>query len=173
MEYFLSREIRRARWGTQKLSTRIKGKKWSPLFCEYVNGHFSMENNTRGSTYSTVEYAKKKNIINDDDDGTVWHRLSLLNTIYERYNEQYINHRHRAYWCINYVLLFAVFTIILLVPYTGTLSLRPTMGPQNIETGDTWPIFNVFNWNWVGCSSKFNVLYVKTIVSYRPTQRQS
>ena len=43
-----------------------------------------------------------------------WHRLSHLNTRYEPYNEQYINHRHRAYCCINYVLIFAFFTIILL-----------------------------------------------------------
>ena len=81
------------------------------LKLEYVNGHFSEENNTRGSTYSTVEYAKKKNIIDDDDDGTVWHRLSLLNTIYERYNEQYNNHRHTAYCCINCLPVFAFFSI--------------------------------------------------------------
>ena len=67
MEYFLSREIRRARWGTQKLSTWIKEKKWSPLFFEYVNGQFSVENTTRGFTYSS----EKKTIIDDDDDGTV------------------------------------------------------------------------------------------------------
>ena len=93
------------------------------LKLEYVNGHFSEENNTRGSTYSTVEYAKKKNIIDDDDDGTVWHRLSLLNTIYERYNEQYNNYRHTVYCCINCVLVFAVFTIILLLAYTRTLPI--------------------------------------------------
>ena len=39
------------------------------LKLEYVNGHFSVENNTRGSTYSTVEYAKKKKNTDDDDDG--------------------------------------------------------------------------------------------------------
>ena len=62
-----------------------------------------------------VEYVKKKKIIDDGDEGTVWHRLSHLNTRYEPSNEQCINHRHSTYCCINYVLVFAVFTIILLL----------------------------------------------------------
>ena len=36
---------------------------------EYVNGHFSVANNTRGFTYSTVEYVNLKEY-NDDDDGS-------------------------------------------------------------------------------------------------------
>ena len=37
------------------------------------------------------------------DNGTVKHILSyLLNTKYELYNKQYINHRHRVYCCIDY-----------------------------------------------------------------------
>ena len=68
-----------------------------------------------------VEYVKKKKIIDDDDNGTVvWHRLSHLNTRYEQYNDRYITRRHRAYYCINYVRLFALFTIILFLAYTGT-----------------------------------------------------
>ena len=63
-----------------------------------------------------VEYVKE-NKNNDDDNGTVWHRLSHLNTRYEPYNEQYITHGHRAYCCINCVLVFALFTIILLLAY--------------------------------------------------------
>ena len=90
-----------------KIKYLNKGKKWSPLFFEYVNGHFSVANNTRGSTYSRW----KKTIIDDDDNGTVWHRLSHLSTRYEPYNEQYITHRHRVYCCINYVLVFAFFAI--------------------------------------------------------------
>ena len=86
-----------------------KGKQLSPLFCEYVNGHFSVRNNTRGSTYSS----EKKTIIDNDDDGTVRHHLSNLNGTYEPYNEEYINHRHRVNCCINYVLVFALFTIIM------------------------------------------------------------
>jgi hypothetical protein len=48
------------------------------FFVEYVNGHFSVENSTCAFTYSTVEYVKTKTIIDDDDNGTVWHRLSHL-----------------------------------------------------------------------------------------------
>ena len=47
--------------------------------------------------------------------GTDW--MSHLNTRYEPYNEQYINHKHRVDYCINCVPLFDLFTIILLVPY--------------------------------------------------------
>ena len=50
-----------------KIEYLIKEKKWSPLFFEYVNGQFSVENTTRGFTYSS----EKKTIIDDDDDGTV------------------------------------------------------------------------------------------------------
>ena len=49
---FLWFEITRARSGTQKLSTWMKGKHWGLLFFEHVNGHFSVEINTCGSTYS-------------------------------------------------------------------------------------------------------------------------
>ena len=56
-----------------------KGKNGSPLFFGYVNGQFSEENNTRGSTYSQlVEYMKKKKIINNGDDGTVEDRKLII-----------------------------------------------------------------------------------------------
>ena len=35
--------------------------------------------------------------------------------------------------CINYVLVFALFTIILLLACAGTLPLRPTTGPQKLK----------------------------------------
>ena len=62
------------------------------------------------------------NIIDNDDNGTVRHHLSNLNGTYEQYIDRCINHRHRAYCCINYVLVFALFKIILLLllAYTGT-----------------------------------------------------
>ena len=38
---------------------------------EYVNGHFSVRNNTRGSTYSTVEYVKENKTMTTVLQGTV------------------------------------------------------------------------------------------------------
>ena len=67
---------------------------------------------TRAGVRTQIMSTRRKIIIDDDDDGNVWHRLSHLNTRYEPENEQYINQRHRAYCCINYVLVFAVFMII-------------------------------------------------------------
>ena len=67
-----------------------------------------MQNNTRGFTYSTSWVREEKNY-DDDDDGTVRHRLSHLITRYEHYNEQYINQRHRSYCCIDCLLLFSLF----------------------------------------------------------------
>ena len=77
------------------MSTRIKGKKWSPLFCEYVNGHFSVQNNTCAFTYSTVEYAKKKKIIDDDDDGTVTNISSHFTAIYGQFNDRHLIYTYR------------------------------------------------------------------------------
>ena len=91
-----------------KIEYLKEGRKLKPSFFEYVNRHFSEGNNTRGSTYSTSWVREEKNY-DDDDDGTVWHRLSHLNTRHEPSNEQYINHRHRSYFCINCYLLFWLF----------------------------------------------------------------
>ena len=117
--------------------------------------------------------AKKKKIIDDDDNGTVWHRLSHLNTRYEPYNEQYITHRHRVYCCINYVLVFALFTIILLLASVYQYPcLYDDDGPHKIETGKTWSIFNLSSRNWAVCSLKFNLPYESTVRLYGSTQRQ-
>ena len=103
----------------------------------------------------------------------MWHRLSNLNTRYEPYNEQYINHGHRVYCCINYVLVFVLFTIILLPPHHIPYCYPALpIGPK-IETGETWSIFNVLNWNWAGCSLEFNVQYDATVRFYGSTQCQS
>ena len=60
----------------------MRGEKWSTLFFEYVNGHFSEENNTRGSTYSTSWVREFKRIYDDDDGGTVIDRkLIIFNNI--------------------------------------------------------------------------------------------
>ena len=48
--------------------------------------------------------------------------LGHFNGSYERYTEQYINCRHRVYWYINCVLLFQLFTIILLLACTCNFS---------------------------------------------------
>ena len=69
------------------------------------------------STYLNKWVREEKKVIDDDDDGTETGIHSHLNTRYDHYNEQYINHGHRVYCCINYVLVFALFMIILLVPY--------------------------------------------------------
>ena len=45
-----------------------------PFFFEYVNGHFSVENNTRGSTYSV----NLKEYNDDDDGGTVIDRKLII-----------------------------------------------------------------------------------------------
>ena len=60
----------------------------------------------------------------------MWHRLSHLNTRYEPYNEQYIAHGHRVYCCINCVLVFALFTIILLLAYRYPAFTMTTTGPH-------------------------------------------
>ena len=52
---------------------------------------------------------------NNHDDGTVTSILSHLNTMNEPYNDSRPIHRHRVDYCINCVLVFALFTIILLV----------------------------------------------------------
>ena len=49
------------------------------------------------------------------DNGTVRHYLSHLNGTYEQYIGDSINHRHRVCCCINYVLVFDLFTIIFLL----------------------------------------------------------
>ena len=87
---------------------------------------------------------QQKNI-NDDDDGTVWHRLSNLNGTNGQYIDSPINNGHRVNCCINFVLVCALFMIILLLAYTGTLPFRPTTGPQNIEIGETGSVFNLTN----------------------------
>ena len=76
------------------------------------NCNFSVENITSGFTYSTVEYARRRKNIYNDDDGTVRQHLSNLNCTSEQYIDLSINHRNRVYCCIKFVLVFALFTII-------------------------------------------------------------
>ena len=45
---------------------------------EYVNGHFSVANNTRGFTYSTDEYVNLEEYNDDDDGGTVIDRKFII-----------------------------------------------------------------------------------------------
>ena len=47
------------------------------------------------------------------------------------YNDQYINHRQRVYCCISCVLLFQLFTIVLLLVGASNFSWNP---PQSIFT---------------------------------------
>ena len=57
---------------------------------------------------------KKKKIIDDDDD-TIMDISSHFTATYEQYNDRYLIYRHRDRHCINYVLVFAFFTIIVLI----------------------------------------------------------
>ena len=68
---------------TPKLRTSKKGKKLKfSFFFNYINGHFSTENNTCGATYSIIEYMNLKEYNDDDDGGTVIDRkLIILNNI--------------------------------------------------------------------------------------------
>jgi hypothetical protein len=93
-----------------------------------------------GSTYST----EKKKITDDDDDGTVRHHLSNLNGTNEQYIDRSINHGHRVNCCITYVLVCALFTIILLLAYTGTLPFGLTTGPQKLKQANLGQ-FSIFS----------------------------
>ena len=53
----------------------------------------------------------------DHDDGTVTGILSTLNSRNESYIESHLIYRHRHRHCINYVLVFALFVIVLLVEH--------------------------------------------------------
>lgn len=72
--------------------------------------------------YSTVEYARRRKNIEDDDNGTVRRHLSNLNCTNEQYIDLSINNRHRVYCCITFVLVFALYYIQLFPPIS-TLSI--------------------------------------------------
>ena len=120
---------------------KIWALKWrgktEAIFFWVCKGHFSVD-------------AKKK-IIDDDDDCTLTGILRPLNNN--------MNHIlivvlsiHRRRHCINFMLVFTLFAIILLVllvPYHILDRYPPpalTISPK-IETGETWSIFNLLNRN--------------------------
>ena len=121
-----------------------------------------------GSLHTQImsTWRRRKKNINDDDDSTIRHHLSNLNGTYEHYCEQYINHRHRVDCYINCVPVFSFFIIILLVPYDISYRYPALTISPKVETGKTWSIFNVLNWNWAGCLLEFHVPYESTIRLY-------
>ena len=62
-----------------KIEYLKEGKIWKPSFFEYVNRHFSAENITCGSTYSTswVHGSERKQLHDDNDDWLIY--LNLIN----------------------------------------------------------------------------------------------
>ena len=107
-----------------------------------------------------TQSTEKKKIIEDDDDGTVRHHLSNLNGTNEQYIDCPINHGHRVNCCINYVLVCALFTIILLLAYTGTLPFRPMTGPQKLKQANLgqFSIFSLQNWTIFCLNHPYNGL---------------
>ena len=66
-------------------------------------------------------------------------------------------------YCCCFTCVRTVRTILLFYDRSG----------QKIETGETWSIFNVLNWNWAGCSLELNVPYESAVRLYGSTQGQS
>ena len=99
---------------TSNWSTWITAQYLHPTWIfKYVNGHFSVGNSTRKSAYFLS--LRRRKITNEDDNDTVTGILSHLNTRYEHYNKQYINHRHTLYCCINCRFLCCLVSIFLLL----------------------------------------------------------
>ena len=96
-----------------------------------------MLNITRaGLCTQLIEYVKKKKVINDGDDGTVIDRkLIIFDNIAtnSRFNHGAIAADATAAIVVIFPLAVAVLRAFMCVP---TLPLRPTTGPQKIETSN-------------------------------------
>ena len=115
-----------------------------------------MGNNARGSTNSK-EY-------NDDNDGgtVIDRKLVMFNNIN---THSKFNHGATAADAIAAIFVIIALAVAVLRAFmcVRTLPLRPTMGPQKIETDKTWSIFNVLNRNWAWFSLEFHVPYDSAI----------
>ena len=67
------------------------------------------------SSFYAFGFHKSKTLFSNHDNGTVKHIWRHLNGKYEQYIDNSINHRHMVYCCINYVLVFDLFFMILLI----------------------------------------------------------
>ena len=86
---------------------------------------------------------------------------SHFTATYGQFNDQYLIYRHRGGHCIDSVLIFALFKIILLVPYHISYRYPALPISPNIEIGRTWSVFNLLNCNWAVCSLELKEPYYK------------
>ena len=95
------------------------------------------------------------------DDGTVRHHLSNLKGTNGQFNDWYLIYRHRGGHCINYVLVFALFMIVLLLACTGTLpSYDRRWGHKILKQAKLgqFSIFSLQNWTKVCLNHSYNGL---------------
>ena len=116
---------------------------------------------------------RKKEKNNDDDDGgtVIDRKLIIFNNI--NTNSRFNNGATDADATAAIAVILPLTVAVLRAFELFKRSFYFMIDRPNIETGKTWSVFNLSNQNWAGCSSKFNVPYVLTVVLYGSTQRQS
>ena len=85
---------------------------------------------------------------------------SHFTATYGQFNDCYFIYRHRGGHCINCVLVFALFTIILLLRTVRWLFILWSIGPQKLKQAKLgqFSIFSLQNWTIVCLNHPYNGL---------------